>query len=73
MPKTEYKVGERLDTSAGKFVCEYSDGSTIQFPLTNNYVYGWENVNGPGVYELTIRYTENGRLATCTYTITVNP
>lgn len=71
MPKTEYKVGERLNTSGGQFVCEYSDGSITVFDLTNNYVYGWEMVDGPGTYELTVYYVENGDMASCTYTITV--
>ena len=73
MPKTEYKVGEWLDTSTGVILCEYADGSTHRVALINGYVYGWENVDGhgPGTYTLTVRYKENGVLVETTYEITV--
>ena len=74
-PKTEYKVGEWLETQGGVLVREYSDGSTKLIDLRGNYIQGYsESIsNTPGVYELTVFIVENGDLATCTYTITVNP
>ena len=73
MPKTEYKVGEWLDTTGGVILCEYADGSTHRVSLINGHVYGWENVDGhgPNTYTLTVRYKENGILAETTYTINV--
>ena len=71
LPKTEYKVGEWLDTSGGVIVCEYQNGSTYRISLENSNIYGWENVNGPGTYTLTVKYAEGGILKETTYTITV--
>ena len=71
IPKTQYKLGERLDTSEGVILCEYKDGSTFRVSLLNKYVYGFSQVTAPGTYELTVKYKENGIIATTTYTITV--
>ncbi len=71
MPKTAYKVGEWLDTNGGMLLREYVDGTTAEITLVNSYIFGWEDVNGPGTYELTVKYKENGVTATTTYTITV--
>ncbi len=71
LPKTEYKVGERLDTIGGVILCEYNDGSQHTVSLVNGHVSGFKNVDGPGTYMLTVKYKENGVLATCTYEITV--
>lgn len=72
-PKTEYKVGEWLDTDGGVILCEYADGSTHGVSLINQHVYGWENAydQGAGTYTLTVRYEDNGVLAVTTYTIIV--
>jgi len=72
LPKTEYKLGERLDTSGGVISCEYADGSVYRVNLVNGHVSGFKNVNGPGKYELTVKYKENGTLCTTTYQITVS-
>lgn len=71
LPKTEYKVGEWLDTTDGVILREYVDGSVLWLPLVNSYVFGFVDVKGPGEYELTVRYEENGITAETTYTITV--
>ena len=71
MPKTEYMVGQWLDTSGGVIRCTYSDGSTMEIMLTNSMVSGFENATAPGVYTLTIRYTEDGVVAQTTYEITM--
>lgn len=71
MPKTEYKVGEWLNTSGAVMVREYQDGTTVRVNLRNLDVYGWEKVNGPGTYILTVKYAENSVLCTFDYEITV--
>lgn len=70
-PKTTYKYGELLDVSGIYMVREYVDGSTVTVNLLSTDVYGWDKITGPGTYELTVRYGENGVLCTYTYTITV--
>ena len=71
LPKTEYKVGDRLDTSGGVILCEYIDGSVYRVALENSNVSGYSYKNGPGTYELTVHYIENTIHVTTTYTITV--
>ncbi len=77
LPKTEYIVGEDLDTTGGVILREYKDGSTKIISLVNSYIYGWEEAqeafaNGvEGPYTLTVKYKENGNLAETTYKITI--
>lgn len=71
LPKTQYKAGEWLDTTGGMILREYVDGSKAEITLVNNYIFGWEDVKGPGNYTLTVKYIENGVLAETTYDITV--
>ena len=73
LPKTEYKVGEWLDTTGGVILLEYKNHASLRVNLMNKDVYGWEEAyeGGPGTYTLTVIYVENGVLAQTTYTITV--
>ena len=71
LPKTEYKLGERLDTTGGVILCEYKDGTITRVNLTNGDVSGYSRIDAPGTYELTVKYKKNGIIATTTYTITV--
>lgn len=73
MPKTEYKVGEWLNTDGGMLIKEYNDGSTSRTIIINQYITGWDEVieGGPGTYTLTINYKEGGVLKKTTYQITV--
>lgn len=71
LPKTNYILGEILDTTGGILVKEYKDGTTIQTNLLNEYVYGFSKIEGPGNYELIVIYNEGGLSAETTYTITV--
>ena len=71
LPKTEYKLGEGLDTTGGVILCEYVDGSVFRVNLTNHAVHGYRSISSPGTYELTVKYMENGVIAETTYTITV--
>ena len=57
LPKTEYKVGESLDTTGGVLVREYQDGSSARITLINWYVYGFDS-STPGTYTLTLMYYE---------------
>lgn len=70
LPKTEYKVGESLDTSGGIIVREYQDGSTRFLNLINYYVYGFTSEK-VGEYTLTVIYVENGIQVQTTYEIIV--
>jgi hypothetical protein len=42
--------------------------------MVNKYIYGWADAynGGAGEYELTVKYVENGILATTTYKITIS-
>lgn len=71
LPKTEYKVGESLDTTGGVLVREYQDGSSARITLINWYVYGFDS-STPGTYTLTVMYYENGIMAQTTYEIVVS-
>lgn len=74
MPKTEYKVGEWLNTDGGLILKSYSDGSTAYTVLINQYITGWNNEvsQTAGTYVLTVNYSEGGVLKKTTYTITVS-
>lgn len=71
LPKTEYKVGESLDTTGGVLVRKYKDGSSAKISLINSYVYGF-NTSTPGTYTLTVIYIENGLQAQTSYEIVVS-
>ena len=71
LPKTQYTADEWLDTTGGVILCKYADGSEYRLTLVNSYIFGWEDVTGPGEYTLTVKYIENGILAETTYDITV--
>ncbi len=73
-PKTQYKVGERLDTSGGYVVREYADGSTVKVNLLPTDIEEDFNAirNTPGTYTLTVKYRENGVIKTCTYQVTIS-
>lgn len=74
MPKTEYKVGEWLNTDGGMIMRYYADGTYSRTIIINQYVKGWssEVSNTPGTYTLTVEYKEGGVLKTTTYQITVS-
>lgn len=71
LPKTQYKIGETLDTTGGVIVREYKDGSSARINLVNSYVYGFTS-DEVGTYTLTVIYIENGLMAETTYEIIVS-
>ena len=71
LPKTQYKLGEWLDTNGGIILREYVDGTTAEITLVNSYVSGFVDIKTPGTYKLTVKYVENGIVARTTYTVTV--
>ena len=71
LPKTEYKVGDLLDTSGSVMVRHFTNGETVGVSLRNLDVCGWKKVNGVGKYTLYAEYTENGITCRCPYDITV--
>lgn len=71
LPKTEYKLGDDLDTSGGMLRCEYTDGSFAYVEMSNNYIMGYSDIKEAGEYTLTVRYKEDAIVVTTTYTITV--
>ena len=70
MPKTEYKVGDWLNVNDGVLIVHYESGDTKEIPMLREYVYDFTS-EAPGEYTLRVMYEEDGFLATCTYTITV--
>lgn len=73
LPKTEYKVGEWLNVDGAYIVREYHDGSTMTVNLLKTDVYGWDKAyeSGPGKYTLTVKYIENGVMATTTFDVVI--
>lgn len=73
LPKTEYKLGEWLNTTGGVLLCTYTDGTTKQVDLVNKYVSGFKPAMtaGVGEHELTVYYSENGIQVSTTYKITI--
>lgn len=71
LPKTQYKLGERISIDGGVIRCEYQNGTTAKIDLAKKYVYGVGEVDGPGTYTLTVKYEEGGILCETSYTITV--
>lgn len=71
LPKTVYKLGEKLDTTEGVIIREYDDGTTAKAMLLYSNIYGFDGINAPGKYTLNVRYIENGTIAETTYDITV--
>jgi hypothetical protein len=75
MPKTEYKVGENLNTEGGVMLCTYSDGTTQKIDLKPKHVSGFVAAMESGVageYELEVKYSENGVRVKTTYKITIS-
>lgn len=72
LPKTEYKVGESLDTSGGVLKLIYTDGSTYRVDLLNRFVSGFSSQEPNDALVLTVKYSENGVLVQTTYTVTVS-
>ncbi|MBQ8414030.1 MAG: bacterial Ig-like domain-containing protein [Clostridia bacterium] len=73
MPKTEYKVGERLDLSGAMINKHYNDGTSKRTIIIFSYISGWEEAveAGPGTHTLTVKYKENGVLKKTTFDITI--
>lgn len=73
MPKTEYKAGDRLDATDGVILIEYTNALPERVNIINDMVTGYSKDCGPGIYELTVTYTDRelNQTATTTYTITV--
>lgn len=76
--KTEYKVGEWIDTEGGILLLEYSDGTTERTIMVNNYISdGWDEAReaGPGTYTITVKYKDRdtGIVKRTTYDITISP
>ena len=77
--KTQYKVGEWLDTTGGVLMVKYTDGTYMRHNLIIQDVYGFVTdvknetyvTQQAGTYTLEIRYREGGVTKTCTYEITV--
>ena len=75
MPKTEYKVGEWIDTSGGVLLAQYTDGSTediIMSDVVNNgmVICGFSS-EYPGVIPLSVEYTEGAITSKTVYNITI--
>ena len=71
LPKTEYTVGESLDTKAGVLKLTYTDGSVFRVDLLNRFVSGFSSEEPNEALVLTVKYSENGVLVQTTYTVVV--
>lgn len=73
LPKTTYKLGEKLDVEGGTFTCYYSDGTTKTVSLEIKYTGGFMPAmnKGPGEHEMRVVYEENGVQVETTYKITI--
>lgn len=71
MPKTEYKVGEWINTSTGVLLCQYTDGTTEEKQLLDDYIYGNFSMDEVGTYPVTVKYTEGGITSQTMYYITI--
>lgn len=79
LPKTEYKVGEWLDTTGGVILRHYTNGTTYRISLVNSDIHcfvidsaaGTYVTQQPGVYKLVVEDTKNGITCRTTYDITV--
>ena len=75
MPKTEYKVGEWIDTSGGVLLAQYTDGSTEDIRMRDVVSNGMEiygfGSDYPGVIPLRVEYTEGAITSKTVYNITI--
>lgn len=71
LPKTQYEVGDKLDTSGGVLTLFYSDDSSFRISLLNRYVSGFDSTAPNEALVLTVSYSENGVLCKTSYTVTV--
>ncbi len=73
LPKTEYKLGESLDITGGVLAVGDAGhtGPYRYIPLTEDMVYGFDEITKPGKHVLLVGYHENGILCYAAYTITV--
>ena len=73
LPKTNYKLGEKLDVTGGTFTCYYSNGTTQTVDLAIRYTSGFMPAmnQGAGEYDITVKYEENGVQVETTYKITI--
>ena len=72
--KTTYKLGEALNYSGGRVVCEYSDGTTkvLRLDSTGVRVSGFATITAPGEYDITVKYFDDkGGYAETTFKITM--
>ena len=80
-PQQIFSVDDKFDYTGGVLTCTYDDGSTKDFPLLLDYMYGLgkifdpsgKHILLPGDYVIEIEYGENGVFVQTEYTITVNP
>lgn len=71
LPKTEYVLGESLDTTGGVILGHYTDGSVFRWNLTNHAVYGFGSITAAGTYKLIVQATEGGITCRTSYQITM--
>ena len=72
-PKTDYKVNESLDISAGTLKVQRACGGAETIPMTNSNVTveGFDSTQENENLELTVTYTENGIQVQTTYNVSV--
>ena len=73
LPKTEYKIGEWLETTGGTFVVTYTDGTTKTVDMEPGHISGFQSAMDAGVGTRTLKvvYVENGIRVNTTFEITI--
>lgn len=72
LPKTNYNVGEWIDTSEGVLLVHYDDGTTRELSLDSENVKIYDfTTDKPGKYTITVKYVEATRYGETSYEITV--
>lgn len=79
LPKTEYVLGEWLETNGGIITRHYTNGITKKITMVNSYIYKFDEllneektgIGKTGTHTLVVQYTENGITCRTTYDITV--
>ena len=54
--KTEYLIGDEIDTTGGILIIDYDDNTTDQIPITKNMLSGYDNTY-PGEQNVTVSYS----------------
>lgn len=64
--KTEYLVGDKIDTDGATLVLKFSNGETLEIPVTEDMLSDYDNMT-PGPEDITVTYGEIVKDATVNF------